>query len=219
MLNGLANSSGQADRNFIAHTGIQLWGRFQEEVNPWKGIPGGLISEDTHRPVDADFAGSYLLQSIVVMPVTYAAQLARARGLYGAALLEHMPDYTHMAGINILGDYLPYEGNYLAISGEKDTRGLPKPRIHFTAGDNERRMTAHAEHPISQIWQAAGAEDTWFYTRYAHTIGTCRMGDDPTTALVDAAGRSFDIPNLYISDNSTFPSALSANLGLTSGNG
>ena len=52
LLNGLANSSGQVGRNFMAHTGIQVWGRFADDVHPHKGIPGGLISEATHRPQD-----------------------------------------------------------------------------------------------------------------------------------------------------------------------
>nr|MBA3257942.1 GMC family oxidoreductase [Gemmatimonadales bacterium] len=108
LLNGLANGSGQVGRNFMAHTGVQLWGQFEEDVRPYKGIPGGLISEDTHRPPGADFAGGYLLQSIGVMPVTYVSQLARGRGLWGEALHEHMHGYNHTAGINILGDCLPY---------------------------------------------------------------------------------------------------------------
>ena len=48
-----------------------------------------------------------------------------------------------------------------------------------------------------------------------HPIGTCRMGNDPQRAVVDRDGRSFDIPNLYICDNSIFPSALSVNPALT----
>ena len=215
LLNGLANSSGQVGMNFMAHTGIQLWGQFEEEINPWKGIPGALISEETHRPADADFAGGYLLQSIGVMPITYASQLARGRGLWGQALIEHMKRYTHTAGINIIGDCLPCDGNFLELSDEKDVRGLPKPRIYFTAGENEQRMNAHAERIMRRIWEAAGARDIWAFPRYAHTIGTCRMGGDREKAVVNPDGRSFDIPNLYISDNSTFPSALSANPALT----
>ncbi|WP_369407612.1 GMC oxidoreductase [Hymenobacter arizonensis] len=34
-------------------------------------------------------------------------------------------------------------------------------------------------------------------------------------AVVNADGRAYDVPNLYISDNSTFPSALGANSVLT----
>ncbi len=215
LLNGIANSSGQVGRNFMAHVGVQLWGTFDGEVRPNKGIPGGLISEDTHRPADADFAGGYLLQSIGVMPVTYANTLARGRGLWGEALRRHMRNYNHIAGINMHGECLPSDDNFVELSDEMDHRGLPKPRIHFTAGDNERRMGAHGERLMRQIWEAAGGQDLWSLHRFAHTIGTCRMGDDPASSVVDASGRSHDVPNLYLSDNSTFPSSLSANPSLT----
>lgn len=157
LLNGLANGSGQVGRNFMAHTGLQLWGRFDEDVRPHKGIPGALISEDTHRPPDADFAGGYLLQSIVVMPVTYASQVARGLGLWGDALRNHMRGYNNTAGINILGECLPDPGNYLELSDESDARGLPKPRVHFTNDDNERRLTAHAGGLMRAIWDEAPA--------------------------------------------------------------
>ncbi|MGI9105054.1 MAG: GMC family oxidoreductase [Pyrinomonadaceae bacterium] len=215
LLNELANSSGQVGRNFMAHTGLQVWGQFEEDVRPYKGIPGGLISEDTHRPGDADFAGGYLLQSIGVMPVTYAAQVARGRGFWGERLREHMRGYNHTAGINILGECLPYEHNYVELSDETDARGLPKPRVHFTNGENERRLTAHAEKLMREIWTLAGAQDVWSFPRNAHIIGTARMGVDPETAVVNADGRAFDVPNLYICDNSIFPSALSCNPALT----
>ena len=41
------------------------------------------------------------------------------------------------------------------------------------------------------------------------------MSDDPEDGVVDAAGRSHEIDNLWICDNSTFPSALTANPALT----
>lgn len=215
LLNGLANSSGQVGRNLMAHTGLQIWGEFDDDIRPYKGIPGALISEDTHRPANADFAGGYLLQSIGVMPLTYITQMARARGLWGNDLKRAALAYNHVAGINILGDCLPDPGNYLELADETDSRGLPKPRIYFSNGENEKRMTAHADTLMRDIWAAAGAKNVWAFPRNAHVIGTCRMGTDPATAVVDPDGRSFDIPNLFISDNSTFPSALSVNPALT----
>src|SRR5207248_8688011 len=115
------------------------------------------ISEDTHRPANVDLAGGYLLQSLGVMPVTYASQVARGRGLWGQALRDHMRDYNHCAGIDILGECLPYSHNYLELSDERDARGLPKPRIHFTNGENERRLAAHAETLMREIWTQARA--------------------------------------------------------------
>jgi len=215
LLNGLANASGQVGRNFMAHPGLQVWGQFADETRPWKGIPGGLISEDTHRPKGADFAGGYLLQSLGVMPVTYASQLARGSGLYGGKMLRHMERYNHVAGINILGEGLPYDHNRVTLSDELDARGLPKPRISYTAGANEARLTAHADKLMRAIWDAAGATDVWGFNRYSHIIGTCRMGTNPALSVVDADGQSHDVPGLFVSDNSLFPTSLACNPALT----
>jgi choline dehydrogenase-like flavoprotein len=87
--------------------------------------------------------------------------------------------------------------------------------VHFSNGDNETKMTAHAEKLMRQIWDAAGAREVWAFPRNAHIIGTCRMGEDSQDAVVDKDGRAFDVPNLTICDNSVFPSALSANPALT----
>ncbi len=213
LMHGLANSSGQVGRNFMAHTGVQVWGQFPEMTRPNKGIPGSLISEDTHRV--EGLVGGYLLQSIGVMPVTYATQFTRGTGTWGQALHDHMQGYNHVAGINILGDCLPYDHNYLELSDELDAHGFPKPRIHFTFGENEKRINAHAEALMRRIWEAAGAQNIWAFPRAAHTIGTARMGTDPSSSVVDPYGKAHDLDNLYISDNSTFPSALSANPALT----
>lgn len=215
LLNGLANSSGQVGRNFMAHTSQQVWGFFDEDVRPYKGIPAALISEDMHRPADADFAGGYLLQSLGIMPLSYVGQVTRARGLWGEALREHMRGYNHAAGIDMHGDCLPDERNYLTLSEERDARGLPKPLVYFTNGENERRMIRHAEKVMQEVWRAAGGRDLWTVDRSAHTLGTCRMGDDARTAVVNADGRSYDIPNLYLADGSVFPSCLSVNPAIT----
>ena len=46
-------------------------------------------------------------------------------------------------------------------------------------------------------------------------MGTCRMGDDPATSVVDADGRSWDIRNLWICDGSLFVTSGGVNPSLT----
>jgi choline dehydrogenase-like flavoprotein len=213
LMGGLANSSGQVGRNFMAHVGVQVWGQVEEDLRPYKGIPGGLISEDTHRL--PGLVGGYLLQSLGVMPVTYATQYARGTLTWGPDLIEHLRGYNHVAGINVLGECLPYEHNYLELSDEPDARGLPKPRVHFSFGENEKKMTAHAETLMRDLWGRVGARDVWALPRAAHTLGTARMGHDPQTSVVDPFGRAHDLTGLWICDNSTFPSSLSVNPALT----
>ena len=211
----LANSSGQVGRNFMAHVATQVWGTFDQEIRMNRGFPATVISEDTMRPDDADFAGGYLVQSLGVVPVTMARQVAAGRGLWGQALVDYLDRYNHLAGIGMNGECLPYPENFVELSDEVDRHGVPRARVNFSYGENERRMSEHGERVMSAAWQAAGAKDMWTFQRSAHVIGTCRMGDDPASCVVDGFGRSFDVRNLWISDNSTFPVALAANPALT----
>ncbi len=45
--------------------------------------------------------------------------------------------------------------------------------------------------------------------------GTCRMGSNPATSVVDLRGRSHEVANLWIADASVFPSCPAVGLGLT----
>ncbi|QHI97439.1 GMC family oxidoreductase [Xylophilus rhododendri] len=212
---GLANSSGQVGRNFMAHGATQVWGRFDAEMRSHRGYPSSLLTEDQLRPRDADFAGGYLIQSLGVMPVTLATTIARGAGLWGRPLVEAIEGYRFMSGVGINAECLPSDGNRLELSAECDDFGMPKAVVSFTAGANEQAIDRHATRVMRQIVEAAGASQTLVLPRTAHTIGTCRMGTDGGSAVVDADGRSFDIGNLWLCDNSVFPSAMAANPALT----
>jgi choline dehydrogenase-like flavoprotein len=59
-----------------------------------------------------------------------------------------------------------------------------------------------------EILEAAGAREVWpeplAYTQGgAHLLGTCRMGDDPQTSVIDKYHRSHDVPNLFLCDGSS----------------
>jgi choline dehydrogenase-like flavoprotein len=212
---GLGNSSGQVGRNFMAHVATQVWGTFGEQTRPNKGFPASLITEDMIRPKEVTFAGGYIMQSLGIVPITWAMQVARGRGLRGRALVDYLDQYNYVAGLGINGDCLPAPGNFLELATERDRRGMRKPLIHFSYGENEKAMSAHAEGIMTAAWQAAGARDIWTFQRSAHIIGTCRMSQDRTDGVVDPYGRSHDVSNLWICDNSVFPSALPANPALT----
>ena len=212
---GIANSSGQVGRNFMAHVATQVWGRFDADMRMNRGYPSSLISEDMLRPDDAGYAGGYLIQSLGVLPVNLATGLARGAGMWGERLQTILRGYNHMAGIGINGECLPHPDNRLTLADETDAFGHRKARIDFSYHANEHAIDRHARRTLSDIWAAADAKDIFAVDRSAHTIGTSRMGHDGDEAVVDADGRSFDIPNLMICDNSIFPSALAANPALT----
>jgi choline dehydrogenase-like flavoprotein len=65
-------------------------------------------------------------------------------------------------------------------------------------------LVSHA----NQIAKAAGALKAWDapiepQTLAVHLLGTCRMGDDPRTSVVDRYHRTHDVRNLFICDGSS----------------
>ncbi|MBT1545360.1 GMC family oxidoreductase [Curtobacterium aurantiacum] len=212
---GVGNGSGQVGRNFTAHGATQVWARFDESMRSYRGYPSSIITEDFVRPADADFAGGYLIQSLGVQPQTFATSLVRGGGLRGAELVRALQDYPFSAGVGINAECLPYDDNRLELTDELDEHGVPRARVSFTPGSNEEAIRRHAVRTMTTIVEAAGGTDVRVLDRTAHTIGTARMGTDRETSVVDQDGRSWDVPNLWIADNSVFPSAVIANPALT----
>jgi choline dehydrogenase-like flavoprotein len=68
---------------------------------------------------------------------------------------------------------------------------------------------------MEDILHAAGADEVITIQRYAHLVGGARMAADERHGVVDRFGRSFAIPNLYITDGSVLPTQGSANPALT----
>jgi len=58
----------------------------------------------------------------------------------------------------------------------------------------------------------SAADIAW--TSY-HPLGTCKMGKDPKTSVVDLDHQTHDLPGLFIADGSTVPSSLGVNPQIT----
>jgi choline dehydrogenase-like flavoprotein len=59
------------------------------------------------------------------------------------------------------------------------------------------------------ILDAAGAKQKWTYPieeqQFAvHLLGTCRLGSDPKTSVINTDHRTHDVKNLFLCDGSSF---------------
>jgi choline dehydrogenase-like flavoprotein len=76
-------------------------------------------------------------------------------------------------------------------------------------------MMEYAQAKATEALEAAGA--TRVLTRIPfkasgwHLLGTCRMGDDPQSSVVDRWGRTHDVPNLFIVDGSLMVTSAAVN--------
>jgi choline dehydrogenase-like flavoprotein len=133
---------------------------------------------------------------------------------YGADLEKAMKDYSGAASsVTIMGEVLARYENQVSIDKNVvDTYGIPALHIQCKYGDNEAKMAKHAMNTFEELCRAAGMETLAKHDRpnppgYSiHELGTCRMGDDPKTSVLNKWNQSHDIKNLFVVDGSSFVS-------------
>jgi choline dehydrogenase-like flavoprotein len=141
--------------------------------------------------------------------------VATERRLWGQPLRDFMLEYNHMMGFVAVAETEPRACNRVTLADERDQHGIPIARVDFSYSDNDRRLQEHATRFMGEMLEAAGGRDLWTSDDTSHILGTCRMGADPATSVVNADGRSWDVSNLWICDGSLFPTAGGVNPSLT----
>jgi choline dehydrogenase-like flavoprotein len=213
---GLANSSGLLGKNFMAHPTCTVTGLFNEPLNGFKGpVMGDLLVQDWYETdPQRDFVRGYTLEKFVPGPFFYASNMMN---LWGAELKEMIRYYAHAGGWWVCGEGLTSDKNSVTLDPEvKDKHGLPVAHLTHGWAENDVRLIQHGIQQSTEILEAAGA---WRVqagpVSSAHPMGTVRMGDDPQTSVVNSYCQSHDIPNLFVTDTSVFPTGGGANTTLT----
>jgi choline dehydrogenase-like flavoprotein len=213
----LANSSGQVGRNLMVHSGPIVYGRFDQPVNSFITPPVGIFTRDPYPSNDArGFRRGYLLNTYAQFPINFGHSLTSANpDLWGEDLMDVLDEYAHWGLIASLGEVLPHADNRVTLADERDEHGVPVARVTFSYGDNDRALISATRDDAARIMEAAGADRLLFNNGNHHLLGTCRMGTDPTTSVVDRDCRSHDVRNLWICDGSVFPTIGAVNPSLT----
>jgi len=105
---------------------------------------------------------------------------------------------------------LPVESNAVSLDPTlKDAWGLPVLRFTYQDHPDDLATMRFLQAKALEILDAAGAKRSWITpvkpsTFSVHLLGTCRMGDDPGTSVVDRYHRAHDVPNLFLCDGSSF---------------
>lgn len=111
-------------------------------------------------------------------------------------------------------DDFPEESNTVTLDRSAlDSSGLPGVKINYRRNENSDRIIDFMHARMIEAHEAAGANRTLIgpLTESGHLLGTARMGTDPATSVVDAFGRSHDVPNLFVVDGSVMVTGGSVN--------
>jgi choline dehydrogenase-like flavoprotein len=213
---GLANSSGFVGRNLMFNNHAFVNAVFDEPLNDYKGVQVTRIIHDFYESDES--RGFYGGGGIDARPLWSASPILHAElGMppdvpsWGAAWKDEFAhNFTRQMSIVGGTTSLALDSNNITLDPENtDNWGRPSIRVTYMDHDDDLSMAQFLEDRAMELVDAAGAVKAWRggvgpTTWSAHLLGTCRMGDDPASSVVDPDHRSHDVPNLFICDGSSF---------------
>jgi choline dehydrogenase-like flavoprotein len=238
---GVGNSSGKLGRNLMDTVGSSVRGQIPllENLPPHNEDGAG----DGHmytpwwlypqqKAGKLGFARGYHIEfdggRKVPGPRTGAGLEWLTGGSYGRRFKEDVRRYYgSFASFDGRGEMIPNEHSYCEIDPSvRDRWGIPVLKFHWRWSEHETRQAAHMQQTFAAIIEAMGgrlerpveqdgAKAIAPGGSIIHEVGGAIMGSDARSSVTDRWCRTWDVPNLYITDGAVFPSNADKNPTLT----
>jgi choline dehydrogenase-like flavoprotein len=211
---GLANSSGVVGKYLMPNGAGLAAGVFDREVNGYKGIVATRVVWDLYEldPKLGLVGGGGFDYRFDVTPIQFAMNdgLPPKAPRWGKEYKRWVAQ-TYTRTVLCFGHTtsLPVASNSISLdSAVKDAWGVPAIRMTYTDHPQDLKLYKYFAERSEELLHASGAAQTWQLPvesqEFAvHLLGTCRMGNDPKTSVVDKYNRAHDVKNLFIVDGSS----------------
>jgi choline dehydrogenase-like flavoprotein len=237
---GLANSSGLVGRNLMFHFQTLTVGIFPFSVHGDRGRCVTHLHDDFIAPGAPEMAAARAagLPWIrggttehggsghpIAEALNYPTGPMHTQAMADSATRERLWAFTMQA------EDLAQPTNRIDLDPTlKDWTGAPAGRVTYRPHRHEVVASAHFAPVLEDLMTDAGADLAFTVTSpplgdeatgmgiapaSRHVMGTCRMGNDPTTSVVDRHGRFHDIDNMLCADSSVFTTSAGYNPTLT----
>ena len=208
---GLANRSGAVGRHFMRHVTSKFYSVASQTPNParfqktlavndfyfgvpgdpeWDGVPLG------HVHLMGKHAGWQIQQDLTDGQLTDDE---------AHAIAAHSVDWW------VQSEDLPLWDNRITLGPD----GGIRVRYTETNRRAQEQLMDRLEAALRQIGFDRFLRVAMPLGVVNHQCGTCRMGTDPASSVVDPHGRAHDVTNLFVADASVFPSSGATNPTLT----
>ena len=221
---------GEVGQHLHLHPGTASWALFDEEVRAWEGTTQARYSNE-FRGWDGGYGP--ILETVPLHPGEWATGLPWSSATHHR---DRMAQYPHVGFCAVLPRdessgtvRIGKDGSPMVdyVLSENDERRIVEGAIRAgqvleAAGAREifAPQVEQSSYEPGVRWSHEGWADrlrstgvrggrTTFFSY--HQMGSCRMGTDPTTSVVDANNETHEVGGLFVVDASTFPSASGVN--------
>ncbi|MCS6914945.1 MAG: GMC family oxidoreductase [Myxococcales bacterium] len=219
---GVARGCEALGEHFMAHPGSTVIGLYDEPVRMWSGASQG------HEVIGLRDTLGVKLETINVPPEILASRLPGAGQRFRQYLeqLDHLAAWAVAVRMQARGVARP-----APLLGGARVHYTPEPHdmyrlregmrrcaeLHFLAGARQVLSGIHGMPPVLyspdelRYYDEATLDPRAYHMVATHLFGTCRMGRDPRTSVVDPFLRVHGTRGLYVMDASVFPSNTGVN--------
>ncbi len=208
---GLGNHSDQLGRHLQGHVYPRAIGLMPDEVADLQGPGVSICTTQFNHNNPGVIGGGMLADEFITLPIIFWKRfLPPDVPRWGQAAKDFMR-HAYPRFIDITGpvqDIPSPESRVTVDTSVRDRFGLPVARLSGTTHPESIRTAAFMFERAREWIEAAGVTRWWgtppglSLSAGQHQAGTCRMGDDPATAVTDRWGRIHGIRNVYIADGS-----------------
>jgi choline dehydrogenase-like flavoprotein len=221
--NGAGNNNDWVGRNLQSHAYTGARGFFEDNIHSFKGPGSTMAICDFNHHNPGIIGGGLLANEFYQLPYGFTKTRPPQSPRWGAGhktfQRENFFKFAQMVGP--IQEMPNFHSRITTYDKQKDFWGDPVGALsggrHPLDHEHCKFLSARAE----EILKEAGATKTWQQVggkgqgAGVHQVGTCRMGDDPATSVVNRYGQVHDIDNLYVADGSTFVTNAGFNPSLT----
>ncbi|MBV9364005.1 MAG: GMC family oxidoreductase [Solirubrobacterales bacterium] len=202
--------SGLSNPNIGRHLGLHpaqfVFGLFDEPQDAHMVAP--ISSHCFDFAADED--GGFAVEAVTIQdPIGFTVSLCDENGpMWGQPLVDAAKRYRRWVGLLNMSN----DDNHASVS--LDDSGQEVFLADFQPNEIDR-INAAREFSTKVLKAAGATQILWSGLATTHMQGSCRMGADPATSVVDPHCQSHEVKRLYVGDSSLHPRTLSVNPSLT----
>ena len=210
---GLANTSGIVGKHLMFNGAGLSTGVFEHEVNGYKGLIATRVVWDLYEldPKLGLHGGGGFDYRFDTPPIQFANGGLPTDAPKWDAEFKKLLRHNYTRTIYCFGHTtsLPVPTNSISLDPTvKDEWGVPAIRMTYRDHPQDLKLNDYFAERGEEMLEASGAVKTWrekatSQSFSVHLLGTCRMGNDPKSSVVDKFNRAHDVKNLFVVDGSS----------------